>query len=45
MTDVWWAVFGFPGAPELPVEKRNLGLLDQRMALGWVQRNIVSLLL
>ncbi len=33
-------VFGFPGSPELAAERRNLGLLDQRAALDWVQRNI-----
>ncbi|ODH47352.1 hypothetical protein GX48_06523 [Paracoccidioides brasiliensis] len=33
-------VFGFPGSPELPVGERNLGLLDQRLALDWVHRNI-----
>ena len=35
-------VFGFPGAPELPVTQRNLGLLDQRLALQWVQANIAA---
>ncbi|KAL5384915.1 hypothetical protein DPSP01_005022 [Paraphaeosphaeria sporulosa] len=33
-------VFGFPNAPELDLEDRNLGFLDQRLALDWVQRNI-----
>ncbi|KAF2733940.1 cholinesterase [Polyplosphaeria fusca] len=33
-------VFGFPGSPQIPENERNLGLLDQRMALEWVQRNI-----
>ncbi|KAL1953661.1 hypothetical protein VTO42DRAFT_2410 [Malbranchea cinnamomea] len=33
-------VFGFPGSSELPADKRNLGFLDQRLALDWVQRNI-----
>ncbi|KAF3006894.1 hypothetical protein E8E13_011104 [Curvularia kusanoi] len=33
-------VFGFPASPELPVTGRNLGFLDQRFALDWVQRNI-----
>jgi acetylcholinesterase len=33
-------VFGFPASPELPLGGRNLGFLDQRFALGWVQRNI-----
>ncbi|KAF1990783.1 alpha/beta-hydrolase [Aulographum hederae CBS 113979] len=33
-------VFGFPGSPELPDNGHNLGFLDQRTALDWVQRNI-----
>ncbi|KAJ4502550.1 hypothetical protein HRR83_009263 [Exophiala dermatitidis] len=33
-------VFGFPLSPELPLTQRNLGLLDQRLALDWIQRNI-----
>ena len=33
-------VFGFPGTPELPLNATNLGFLDQRFALHWVQRNI-----
>jgi carboxylesterase type B len=33
-------VFGFPGSTELPLTERNLGFLDQRFALDWVQRNI-----
>ncbi|KIX00300.1 uncharacterized protein Z518_10439 [Rhinocladiella mackenziei CBS 650.93] len=33
-------VFGFPNSPELPFAKRNLGFLDQRLALDWIQRNI-----
>ncbi|KAF3481636.1 Carboxylic ester hydrolase [Arthroderma uncinatum] len=33
-------LFGFPRSPQLPVDKRNLGLLDQRLALDWVKRNI-----
>ena len=35
-------VFGFPSSPELPLTERNLGYLDQRFALAWVQRNIAS---
>ncbi|KAG5914994.1 hypothetical protein E4U42_000189, partial [Claviceps africana] len=35
-------IFGFPGAPQLDPEQRNLGFLDQRLALDWVQRNIAS---
>lgn len=34
-------VFGFPPSEEIPIDKRNLGFLDQRFALDWVQRNIV----
>lgn len=33
-------VFGFPNSPEIPVVKNNLGFIDQRYALEWVQRNI-----
>ncbi|KAJ4350897.1 hypothetical protein N0V95_004345 [Ascochyta clinopodiicola] len=33
-------VFGFPASPELPATGQNLGFLDQRFALDWVQRNI-----
>ena len=33
-------VFGFPSSPELPLDERNLGFLDQRFGLDWVQRNI-----
>ncbi|KAF2710094.1 alpha/beta-hydrolase [Pleomassaria siparia CBS 279.74] len=35
-------VFGFPNSSELPLESRNLGFLDQRLALDWVQRNIYA---
>ncbi|KAI4621207.1 uncharacterized protein J4E87_006835 [Alternaria ethzedia] len=33
-------IFGFPASPELPLAERNLGFLDQRFALEWVQQNI-----
>ncbi|KAF1949000.1 alpha/beta-hydrolase [Byssothecium circinans] len=34
-------VFGFPSTPAITnLTERNLGLLDQRAALAWVQRNI-----
>ncbi|KAK5008345.1 hypothetical protein LTR39_005198, partial [Cryomyces antarcticus] len=33
-------VFGFPSSPELSPTGHNLGFLDQRFALDWVQRNI-----
>ncbi|KFY30371.1 hypothetical protein V493_01957 [Pseudogymnoascus sp. VKM F-4281 (FW-2241)] len=33
-------VFGFPSSPALPLAKSNLGFLDQRLALEWVQKNI-----
>ncbi|KAJ4263704.1 hypothetical protein NW764_016086 [Fusarium oxysporum] len=35
-------VFGFPGTPELPANATNLGFLDQRFALAWVERNIAA---
>ncbi|KAF1972845.1 alpha/beta-hydrolase [Bimuria novae-zelandiae CBS 107.79] len=35
-------VFGFPSTPDLPLEERNLGFLDQRFALEWVRRNIYA---
>jgi carboxylesterase type B len=35
-------VFGFPSSPDLPVTGENLGFLDQRLALDWVQRNIAA---
>src|ERR1700759_5032385 len=33
-------IYGFPGSPHLPFTENNLGFLDQRLALDWVQRNI-----
>ena len=36
------AVFGFPNSPEIPVAEQNVGLMDQRLALDWVQRNIAA---
>jgi acetylcholinesterase len=35
-------VFGFPASEEIPLKERNLGFLDQRLALDWVQRNIAA---
>ncbi|KAL9625262.1 MAG: hypothetical protein Q9160_000664 [Pyrenula sp. 1 TL-2023] len=32
--------FGFSNSPEIPLTSRNVGFLDQRLALDWVQRNI-----
>lgn len=34
--------FGFSSAPHLPLTSRNVGFLDQRLALSWVQDNIAS---
>ncbi|CAF0916223.1 unnamed protein product [Rotaria sordida] len=33
-------IFGFPLAPQLPITGQNLGYLDQRLVLDWIQRNI-----
>ncbi|KZL87949.1 para-nitrobenzyl esterase [Colletotrichum incanum] len=33
-------VFGFPNSGQLPLRAQNLGFLDQRLALEWVQTNI-----
>ncbi|EOD47887.1 putative para-nitrobenzyl esterase protein [Neofusicoccum parvum UCRNP2] len=33
-------VFGFATSPEIPLNKRNVGLYDQRKALAWVNANI-----
>ncbi|KAF2396625.1 Carboxylesterase [Trichodelitschia bisporula] len=33
-------LFGFPASPQMKPTDRNLGFLDQRLALDWVQRNI-----
>ncbi|QDS73215.1 hypothetical protein FKW77_003218 [Venturia effusa] len=36
-------IFGFPGEiPEISPKDRNLGLLDQRQALAWVQQNVAK---
>ena len=35
-------VFGFPTAPEIPVTERNLGLMDQRLALNWTVDNVAA---
>lgn len=35
-------VFGFPTSPELPLDGHNLGFLDQRAGLEWVQQNIAA---
>ncbi|OAL46517.1 alpha/beta-hydrolase [Pyrenochaeta sp. DS3sAY3a] len=33
-------IFGFPWSAEIPFLDRNIGFLDQRLALQWVQENI-----
>ena len=35
-------VFGFSSSPEIAPDQQNVGFLDQRFALQWVQDNIVS---
>lgn len=36
-------VYGFPGSVDgLELKSRNLGFLDQKMALQWTQENIVK---
>jgi len=33
-------VFGYSSSPQIPVGQQNVGYLDQRFALEWVQQNI-----
>ncbi|KAJ6528734.1 Carboxylesterase [Mycena vulgaris] len=35
-------IFGFPSSKDLPLTGNNLGLLDQELALKWVQLNIAQ---
>jgi acetylcholinesterase len=42
LADTYLAVFGFPNTPDIPLEERNLGLHDQRLALQWVQDNAAA---
>ncbi|KAJ7736560.1 carboxylesterase [Mycena maculata] len=35
-------IFGFPSSADLPIAQNNLGLLDQELALEWVQSNIAQ---
>lgn len=35
-------IFGFPNIPGIAPGDQNLGFLDQRLALDWVQRNIAK---
>ena len=37
-----YIVFGFVNAPEIPLAERNLGFLDQRLALNWTVNNIAA---
>ncbi|KAE8381994.1 Alpha/Beta hydrolase protein [Aspergillus bertholletiae] len=36
------SIFGYPNAPGLEPGQQNVGLLDQRLAVEWVQRNIAQ---
>ena len=39
----FFLAFGFPGVvPGIPESERNLGFLDQRLALDWTQNNIAE---
>ena len=43
--DYIWLItllFGFSNTPEISIEELNVGFLDQRLALDWVQRNIAA---
>lgn len=35
-------IFGFSSSPEIPYGQQNVGFLDQRLALQWVQDNIAQ---
>ena len=35
-------ILGFPGVPGVPGVAQNPGLLDQRLAVEWVERNIAG---
>ena len=35
-------IFGFPNAAGIPLERQNVGLMDQRLAVEWVRDNIAS---
>ncbi|KAF7522264.1 hypothetical protein PCG10_007565 [Penicillium crustosum] len=39
-TNTLLIVFGFPASPQIALEQRNLGFMDQRQALTWVTKNI-----
>ncbi|KAF7592161.1 hypothetical protein BBP40_000648 [Aspergillus hancockii] len=36
------SVFGYPNSPDLEPDQRNVGLLDQRLAVEWVRQNIAQ---
>lgn len=35
-------MLGFPSSPDIPLEERNIGLHDQRLAIEWVQKNAAA---
>lgn len=36
------SVFGFPNSRDIPIQNRNLGLYDQRLAIRWLEENVAA---